>query len=76
MVGTGFMNRIAPLPADYPQVVAGLGHKIVLGSDFPNIPYSYSHRDPGLGGMGPGRAVDARGPARHPLKLLQAVRNR
>ena len=42
MVGTDYINRIAPIP---PEVLAGyrdLGDRIVLGSDFPNIPYSYA----------------------------------
>ncbi len=42
MVGTGFMDRIAPVP---PDVLAGYrdaGDRIVLGSDFPNIPYRYA----------------------------------
>jgi hypothetical protein len=44
MVGTGYLNRIAPIP---PEVLAGyreLGGKIVLGSDFPNIPYPYAEQ--------------------------------
>ena len=76
MVGTGFMNRIAPLPADYPQVVAGLGHKIVLGSDFPNIPYSYSHQIQALAAWGLGGQWMREVLHDTPLKLLQAVRNR
>jgi predicted TIM-barrel fold metal-dependent hydrolase len=42
MVGTEFMNRIAPIPAETLARYADAGHKIVLGSDFPNIPYSYA----------------------------------
>ncbi|WP_417367542.1 amidohydrolase family protein [Glutamicibacter arilaitensis] len=76
MVGTGFMNRIAPLPEDYPQVVAGLGHKIVLGSDFPNIPYSYSHQIQALAAWGLGGQWMREVLHDTPLKLLQAVRNR
>jgi predicted TIM-barrel fold metal-dependent hydrolase len=44
MVGTPFMNALAPIP---PVVLAryrGLGPKIVLGTDFPNIPYSYARQ--------------------------------
>jgi hypothetical protein len=44
MVGTDFMERIAPLPADHLPRLADLGHKVVLGSDFPNIPYPYAHQ--------------------------------
>jgi predicted TIM-barrel fold metal-dependent hydrolase len=44
MVGTGFLNRLAPIPAGTLHAYRDLGHKIVLGSDFPNIPYSYAHQ--------------------------------
>src|SRR5581483_9610683 len=39
MVGTAFMNRFAPLRPDTIHRLADLGDRIVLGSDFPNIPY-------------------------------------
>ncbi|MDQ2958272.1 MAG: amidohydrolase [Actinomycetota bacterium] len=42
MVGTRFMNRIAPVPAEVLAGYRDAGDKIVLGSDFPNIPYSYA----------------------------------
>ena len=42
MVGTGFMNRIAPVPAEVLAQYRDQGDRIVLGSDFPNIPYSYA----------------------------------
>ena len=44
MVGTPYLDRIAPVP---PEVLAGfreLGDRIVLGSDFPNIPYPYARQ--------------------------------
>lgn len=44
MVGTTFMNSLAPVP---PDVVAEYRHcaeRIVLGSDFPNIPYAYAEQ--------------------------------
>ena len=44
MVGTPYLNRIAPVPA---QVLAGyreLADRIVLGTDFPNIPYCYGRQ--------------------------------
>ncbi|MGH3653796.1 amidohydrolase family protein [Glutamicibacter sp.] len=75
MVGTGFMNRRAPLPADYPQLVAGLSHKIVFGSDFPNIPYSYSHQIQALEEWGLGAAWMRNVLHNTPLRLLQEVRN-
>lgn len=75
MVGTGFMNRIAPLPPDYPQLAAGLPHKIVFGSDFPNIPYSYSHQIQALEAWGLGPSWMREVLHETPLRLLQAVRN-
>jgi hypothetical protein len=44
MVGTGFLNRLAPIPADTLRGYRDLADRIVLGSDFPNIPYSYAHQ--------------------------------
>lgn len=44
MVGTDYMEQIAPVPQDYPELIAGLPGKIVLGSDFPSIPYRYEHQ--------------------------------
>ena len=41
MVGTEFMQHLAPVPADLPSRLADLGDRVVLGSDFPNIPYPY-----------------------------------
>jgi uncharacterized protein len=41
MVFTSFMDAIAPFPAQLTPRLAELGHKVVLGSDFPNIPYRY-----------------------------------
>lgn len=44
MVGTGFMNRIARVPDGVRARYRDAGGRIVLGSDFPNIPYSYAHQ--------------------------------
>lgn len=45
MAGTDFFaDHGAPLPADAAVRLAGLGDRIVLGSDFPNIPYPYAHQ--------------------------------
>lgn len=41
MVFTSFMDAIAPFPARLRPRLAELAHKVVLGSDFPNIPYRY-----------------------------------
>ena len=44
MVGTGFTERFAPMPGGYADRWRDLQHKVVLGSDFPNIPYPYAHQ--------------------------------
>jgi predicted TIM-barrel fold metal-dependent hydrolase len=44
MSATDFTDRIAPLPEDYPPRLAVLRDKVVLGSDFPSIPYPYAHQ--------------------------------
>lgn len=41
MVGTAFTERFAPLPADWATRLVDLGDRLVLGTDFPNIPYPY-----------------------------------
>jgi predicted TIM-barrel fold metal-dependent hydrolase len=46
MVATDFFTELAPLPgALLPEIRSlGLNGKVLLGTDFPNIPYSYSHQ--------------------------------
>ena len=44
MVATDFTDRFAPLPEGYPARLGELQHRVVLGSDFPNIPYPYAHQ--------------------------------
>ncbi len=44
MAGTDFTNSFAPLPAHYPHRLAQLADKVVLGTDFPTIPYPYAHQ--------------------------------
>jgi uncharacterized protein len=44
MVGTGFMNRRAPVPAEVLAAYRDAGDRMVLGSDFPNIPYAYAEQ--------------------------------
>lgn len=41
MVGTPFTEALMPMPPDLPSRLADLGDRVVLGSDFPNIPYPY-----------------------------------
>ena len=44
MVGTAFMDALAPVPADVVAQFGELADRIVLGSDFPNIPYPYAEQ--------------------------------
>lgn len=44
MVGTAFSQAIAPLPPDWPARLAEHPGRIVLGTDFPNIPYAYAEQ--------------------------------
>jgi hypothetical protein len=41
MVGTDFSLKIAPLPPDWPERLVDVADRVVLGTDFPNIPYPY-----------------------------------
>ncbi|WP_295696324.1 amidohydrolase family protein [Lapillicoccus sp.] len=41
MAGTDYVEQFAPLPADYLPRLGALADKVVLGADFPNIPYAY-----------------------------------
>ena len=54
MAGTDFSNRFAPLPPAYVERLAGLADRVVLGSDFPNIPYPYAHQIEALHRLGLG----------------------
>jgi hypothetical protein len=44
MVGTRFMDERAPLGRDLIRQLGDLQDKVVLGSDFPNIPYPYAEQ--------------------------------
>ena len=44
MVGTPFMNTLAPLGPEVIAQLADLQERIVLGADFPNIPYPYAEQ--------------------------------
>jgi uncharacterized protein len=44
MFATDFTERLMPFdPADLPRLAA-LRDKVLLGSDFPSIPYAYAHQ--------------------------------
>nr|WP_179423616.1 amidohydrolase family protein [Pedococcus badiiscoriae] len=54
MAGTDFSNRFAPLTPAYVERLASLGDRVVLGTDFPNIPYPYAHQIEALHRLGLG----------------------
>jgi len=56
MIFTGFWDHLAPFP-DAALPLArdlGLAGKVLLGSDFPNIPYPYAEQVAGLVRLGQG----------------------
>lgn len=54
MVGTDYMQSIAPTPPDFTTLMGELAGKVVLGTDFPTIPYGYHHQLQALHGWGLG----------------------
>jgi predicted TIM-barrel fold metal-dependent hydrolase len=44
MAFTDFSERLAPFPRRALPRLTGLGDRILLGTDFPNIPYPYPHQ--------------------------------
>ncbi|MET9478721.1 amidohydrolase family protein [Streptomyces sp. NPDC006638] len=56
MAFTDFSEAMAPFPRAARGRLADLGDRILLGSDFPNIPYPYVHQLEALEGLGLGHA--------------------
>ncbi|MBB5433795.1 hypothetical protein HDA36_003879 [Nocardiopsis composta] len=54
MVFTDFTERTAPFPAGELPRLAELGGRVLLGTDFPNIPYPYLEQLEALAGLGLG----------------------
>jgi uncharacterized protein len=54
MAFTGFLERLAPFPARLRSRLTAAADRILLGSDFPNIPYPYLHQLQALAGLGLG----------------------
>ncbi|WP_460627984.1 amidohydrolase family protein [Intrasporangium mesophilum] len=54
MSATDFTDRFAPLPSDYVRRLGALADRVVLGSDFPSIPYPYAHQLEALARLGLG----------------------
>ncbi len=44
MVGTAYLNELAPVPRDVIARYGEMQDRILLGSDFPNIPYPYAEQ--------------------------------
>jgi uncharacterized protein len=44
MTFTGFTEQAHPWPAGLTPRLADLGDRVLLGTDFPNIPYAYAHQ--------------------------------
>ena len=44
MVFTDFFEKVAAFPSDLLPRLVDLPDRVVLGSDFPNIPYAYAHQ--------------------------------
>ena len=44
MVGVEFAQKMAPLPADWAARLAAHPDRVVLGTDYPNIPYPYAEQ--------------------------------
>jgi predicted TIM-barrel fold metal-dependent hydrolase len=51
MVFTEFLERVAPFPDPLRPRLASMADRILLGSDFPNIPYQYLHQLKSLAGL-------------------------
>jgi predicted TIM-barrel fold metal-dependent hydrolase len=49
MAFTDFFEQAAPFPADLLGRLAALRDRVLLGSDFPNIPYPYVRQLEALG---------------------------
>jgi cytosine/adenosine deaminase-related metal-dependent hydrolase len=54
MVFTCFSEAVAPFPPGDRGRLADLGDRILMGSDFPNLPYPYLHALESLAGLGLG----------------------
>ncbi|WP_435877325.1 amidohydrolase family protein [Streptomyces albogriseolus] len=54
MAFTGFSERMAPFPRRALPRLAALGDRVLLGTDFPNIPYPYAHQLDALADLGLG----------------------
>ena len=56
MAFTDFTEALTPFPTDRLDDLAELGDRVLFGSDFPNIPYSYEHAVRAVTDLGLGEA--------------------
>jgi uncharacterized protein len=61
MVGVPFTESFSPVPADWPAQLVDIADRVVLGTDFPNIPYEYAAQVRAVAGWA--AADDRLGPA-------------
>jgi predicted TIM-barrel fold metal-dependent hydrolase len=54
MAFTAWAERAAPFPPEMTDSLVAVGDRILLGSDFPNIPYPYAEQVAGLVRLGLG----------------------
>jgi uncharacterized protein len=54
MAFTAFFEDMAPFPRELRPRLADLGDRVLLGTDFPNIPYAYAHQLESLERLGLG----------------------
>jgi predicted TIM-barrel fold metal-dependent hydrolase len=54
MAFTSFFEEAAPYPRSLLPRLAALGDRVLLGSDFPTIPYPYAHQLEALDALGLG----------------------
>jgi uncharacterized protein len=54
MAFTDFFEEMSPFPRDLLPRLGDLRDKVLLGSDFPNIPYEYAHQLASLERLGLG----------------------
>ncbi|MFD9698337.1 amidohydrolase family protein [Lentzea sp. NPDC059081] len=74
MVGTPFTERMAPLPSGWRSRIAGMADRVVLGSDFPNIPYPYEAQIDAIRSWGLGAAAEQAVLHDNGARLLQLSR--
>jgi predicted TIM-barrel fold metal-dependent hydrolase len=54
LAATDLANRFAPFPPGYTDRLGALADRVVLGTDFPNIPHPYAHQLDALARLGLG----------------------